>query len=252
MFGVAGAAASDSYRLLRLGGTWVKWGDPVLGTRATVSYAPVARHTAFPGARNCKAMDSLAGLLSGSGIAAGTFRNELRAAFAAWSRAIAIDFVRADSVADADILIGMQAAPRGRAYTDVAHGAPGPDGTSSIRRSLICLNPDITWKVGFGGNADVYDLRYTLIHEIGHAIGLDHPGPTGQIMSFQYHEEFRIPQTGDVHGASQLYGRRDGADVVHAGAEEGAGGVPNADDARPEDSPLLSLGEKETRSEGAE
>jgi len=75
-----------------------------------------------------------------------------------------------------------------------------------IDRSLICFNPVKRWKVGFDGNLNVYDLRYTLAHEIGHAIGLDHPGPHGQIMSIHYQEGFRTLQAGDVSGAVRIYG----------------------------------------------
>jgi hypothetical protein len=77
-----------------------------------------------------------------------------------------------------------------------------------LERSLICLNPEHSWKVGFDGNLDVYDLRYTLKHEIGHAIGLDHPGTTSAVMSYRYEERFRQLQPGDIRGAVALYGSR--------------------------------------------
>jgi hypothetical protein len=67
------------------------------------------------------------------------------------------------------------------------------------------------WKVGFDGNLDVYDLRYTLEHEIGHAIGLDHPSPSGQLMSYRYDEGQSGLQSGDIKGAALLYGPKPGA-----------------------------------------
>ena len=90
------------------------------------------------------------------------------------------------------------AEPRGRAFTNVApHGSAG-NGVSGISQSLICLNPATRWKIGFDGDLDVYDLRYTIAHEIGHAIGLDHPSAEGQLMSYRYVERGRALQPGDV------------------------------------------------------
>lgn len=58
------------------------------------------------------------------------------------------------------------------------------------------------------GRLSHYDLRYALAHEIGHTIGLDHPGPSGQLMSFRYEERFHGLQPGNVAGLAALYGRR--------------------------------------------
>jgi len=77
-----------------------------------------------------------------------------------------------------------------------------------ISKSLICLNPDELWKIGFDGNLDVYDLRYTVAHEVGHAIGLDHPGRDGQLMSYRYAETSRELRAGDINGAVEIYGAR--------------------------------------------
>ena len=79
-----------------------------------------------------------------------------------------------------------------------------------IGRSLICLNPRQPWKIGFDGDLKVYDLRYTLAHEIGHAIGLDHPSPSGQLMSYRYDEGQPGLQPGDIKGAALLYGPKPG------------------------------------------
>src|SRR5262249_25456770 len=55
---------------------------------------------------------------------------------------------------------------------------------------------------------DVYDLRCTIAHEIGHAIGLDHPSAAGQLMSYRYDEKHSGLQSGDIKGAMLLYGPR--------------------------------------------
>ncbi len=220
---VAPARAAD-YREIVLDGHTLKWGAPMAGSGATVTYADVASQRNFAGARNCPAVEPLDGLLAASHIARATFDQERDAAFAAWSAVANIRFVKVDGP-DADILIGAEAQPLGRAFTNVEYaGQEAPPLASraftngehayagamaeraSLTRSVICLNPDEPWKVGFDGNLDVYDIRYALTHEIGHAIGLDHPGQTGELMDFRYGELFRVPQMGDIAGATFLYG----------------------------------------------
>lgn len=120
-----------------------------------------------------------------------------------WSAVADIDFERAASLEEADILIG--AGERGWAYADV-FPAPAEGPVTSLERSLVCLNAAKRWKTAFGGDTDAQDLRYTLAHEIGHAIGLNHPGPHGALMSFNYGESFSSLQPGDIAGARALYG----------------------------------------------
>src|SRR5262249_33151728 len=91
-----------------------------------------------------------------------------------------------------------------------------------ISLARICLNPAKRWKIGFDGDLTVYDLRYTLAHEIGHAIGLDHPVSAGQIMGYRYEEHFRSLQPGDTHGATLLYGARSPNAVEVTSGEAGA------------------------------
>lgn len=202
----AGPDTTTGYNLLRLGGTWVKWGEPKLGTPAEVTYAFASRSMDFPDARNCRGLQPVAPMLGRLGIAADSFRDEVKFAFGEWSRVADIVFRRVSDATEADIVIGAQKTPRGRAYSNVAYASRNEKGTTRISKSLICLNPAMKWKQGFDGDLDVYDLRYTLIHEIGHAIGLDHPGPHGQLMSFSYQEDFRKLQAGDIAGAAALYG----------------------------------------------
>lgn len=209
----AAGHASSEFRLLELGGRNVRWKLPENGLPATITYAFLTEPAEFPGARNCDAMLPPKAALGPSRIADEDFRREVRAAFAAWEEAANIVFRETASSAEAGILIGADAKARGRAFTNVALEEQSTTGKTAsadpgaIRQSLICLNPKRHWKIGFDGDLDIYDLRFTMMHEIGHAIGLDHPGPEGPLMGFRYVERSRTLQTGDVAGAMALYGR---------------------------------------------
>ena len=164
-----------------------------------------------------------------SGLPDRNLRAEAEAAFATWSHITGLTFVETADATKADILIGAQGNPVGRAFTNIelAFGplarAPAterglsitpaplspptaPHSMRSIRQALICLNPLAKWKIGFDGNLDVYDVRYTLMHEIGHAIGLDHPGASGALMGFRYDEKLNGPAKSDSEAVQALYG----------------------------------------------
>ena len=198
-----GAADLRTYRLLQLGGAKVKWTAAQPGSATLVSYAYVTSRLRFPTARNCAEMIPLDSLVAESGLSYADVQNEIAEAFHMWSSVANISFREVEVGETADILIGAQGAPDARAFADVSN----PLG-EQIQRSLVCLNPIIKWKIGFDGDLDVYDIRYTVAHEIGHAIGLDHPSRSGELMSYRYDELFRVLQRGDIEGAVALYGSR--------------------------------------------
>lgn len=205
-FGAADAHADNDYRLLQLSGHYVKWGESELGVGAKVSYAFVDAPMHFDDARNCGELVPLDELAINSDISLATLREQTAAAFQVWAEAADLSFHQAETVADADILIGAQGRPKGHAFANVSYLQGGSDNVRTIDQSLVCLNPNRAWKVGFDGDLDTYDLHHVLVHEIGHAIGLDHPGPSGQIMGFRYDELLNSLQAGDISGITTLYG----------------------------------------------
>ncbi len=196
------------FELLQLDGAGVKWMTTSNSERPlTLTYALLDHEQTFDEARNCDGMTPLEPALSRSGIDKDHLEAELQAAFAMWSAVANINFRQVDSGTPSDIVIGAQMRPIGYAFTDV-HYRRSNGGINAIDRSLICLNPQRRWKIGFDGDLGSYDLRYTIAHEIGHAIGLDHPGASGQMMAFNYDERFRQLQVGDITGVTNIYGRR--------------------------------------------
>ena len=210
--------SEPDFRLLVLKDRVVRWQVSDRGLPVRVSYAFLTKRATFAGARNCAKMTSPALALRPSRIADQDFRREVREAFALWADAANIEFVETRDLRTAGILIGAEAVSRGRAFTNVTDRG-GTARVGNIQQSLICLNPSERWKIGFDGNLDVYDLRYTLAHEIGHAIGLDHPGAEGQLMSYRYVEKGRVLRPGDVAGVIALYGPRRSPAVITALAD---------------------------------
>lgn len=233
-----GAASASAFAgaLLEVDGRLLKWIPATPGAKAVVTYAVLKAPYALPGGRrilspdNCSSMHAFSDIVSASpGISADEALRALREGFAAWEAVADIAFVEVSNPLDANIVVGAQDFPVGRAFTNLSYfsghgfspvekalGGPGPSskppearasgGVSAIEQSYVCLNPRMRWKTGFDGDLSVYDLRHTFTHEIGHAIGLDHPGSTGAIMAYRYDERVRELQPSDIAAVQRLYG----------------------------------------------
>lgn len=203
----AGAAELAQFDVVRINGEPVRWFPKVDG-KTIVTYALADRNVITPGAVNCGAMRSPDRVMATAGIDKFKLRTLAQRAFAAWAQVADITFAEASSAEAADVLIGEQMEPRGWAFTNLIPGTLRAGGFRQIHKGAICFNPQRPWKDGFDGNRSVYDIGFTLTHEIGHILGLDHPSRRGQLMSFSYDETVRGLTIGDIAGASFIYGER--------------------------------------------
>lgn len=180
-----------------------KWGSPVFGTGATVTWSLMASGV------DCSAEGS--GICSSlaSFMPAG-FAAEITAAFAAWSAVANITFVLVPDLGEAfnaaggsgDIRVGGHAfdGPSGV----LAHGYYPPANGLTAAGDIHFDTAD-AWKIGFGGPG--FSIFQVMAHEIGHAIGLDHTGVAGSLMNAFYTEAFSGPQTDDIAGGQFIYGK---------------------------------------------
>lgn len=203
---LANAQDGGVFKILKLEGHQVRWQMSRNGEPRVVTYQVTSSAVDIPGARNCRKITKLDELASASRIDLVVLRAELAAAFSLWEEVANITFREAPAGTPPDILIGAQVEPEGWAFADVFYDTASVEPVKPISRALVCLNPLRAWKIGFDGDLKRYDLRYTFAHEIGHAIGLDHPHGGDQIMGYRYEERFRTLQEGDIRGAIALYG----------------------------------------------
>lgn len=209
-FGFAADAIDQTrpglWQPLVIAGKRVVW--PRFGNRfVTLRYAFAAGESDGGEGPNCRVMRAPSALLQHSRLAMRQLRSAAAAAFARWASVAPLRFEEIADATAADIIIGEQAEPRGYAFTNISVGPDLEIGLAAISRARICLNPERRWKLGFDGDLTSFDLVHTLTHEIGHAIGLDHPGARGAVMAFRYDESIKNLTDADISGVHELYGR---------------------------------------------
>jgi hypothetical protein len=232
------AASAWGGPLLQLEGRLLKWQPQPPASGTVITYFILDAPYMVPGNKSILSPSNCAGMHAFSDIVAQSptvtpamAEAELKAAFAAWEEVANIAFVRAADPSAADIIVGAQDIPEGRAFANLSYrrdgnarsagralagleppaAIPASDAErkvtgAEIDQAYVCLNPKIRWKTGFDGNLDIYDLRYTFTHEVGHAIGLDHPDDMDALMSYRYDEHVQALMPPDIAAVQRLYG----------------------------------------------
>lgn len=80
------------------------------------------------------------------------------------------------------------------------------DGT--LIETDIMFNPNINWGVHDepAGSSPVYDITRVAVHELGHALGLDHETTKPAAMQPLYSNMARVPTADDINGLLDIYG----------------------------------------------
>lgn len=182
-----------------------KWGSPVFGTGATVTWS------LMPTGTSCTQEFAGCTITSFADFMPVGWQAAVQAAFDAWSAVADLTFIQvADDGAafntattSGDIRIGLHAfdGPGGT----LAHGYYPPNNGLTAAGDIHFDIAEL-WKVGFGGPG--FDIFQVLAHELGHALGLAHTGVPSSLMNPFYTEAFSGPQADDIAGMQFIYGAR--------------------------------------------
>lgn len=154
---------------------------------------------------------SLAGLQFGVSFTLAQFQSAAQAAFDAWESYTTLDFVfeqdNADIAVQTDTLAGSTV---GLASYNFSQGPVSNNDVAIIQNATIDMDLQPTWSpFGEGGSLSYYAV---LLHEIGHAIGLDHVSDSTEIMNTPIRTDDL--GDGDIAGAQVLYGKPTGTDGI--------------------------------------
>lgn len=196
LLAVIGSGVADAYVII--GGNPGKWGPTTFGTGAAITWSIMGAGLDTDGAQT---VDPDALLPSG-------YHSEIVDAFSLWAAVADLSFSQAmdpnvgwlNNTADTvDIRIGFR-------YSDGPGGNLGfgyyPLFSNGAGAGDIFLDSADIWNLDSGAR---FSLRRTLVHEVGHAIGLGHSF-SGTAMYPYYSDGWEEPQPDDIAGAQYIYG----------------------------------------------
>jgi hypothetical protein len=181
--------------------TKYKWGNPVFGAgggQVTWSFATGSgSFFAFDAAISSPALQTL-----------------VHQAFAAWERVINIDFQEVPDSTSSDIRLGLDAIDGVLNVVGQTQYTFRRSSTEfqEIRNAEIGFDTSESWSASAQGEPGRVNFYATALHEIGHAIGLDHTDDPNTIM-YAYLSGQTDLTSWDITGAQLLYGARPQATI---------------------------------------
>lgn len=195
---------------LWIDGRVIKWGEPVSGTPATITYTYLTQPYEFEGGispDNCRRTEPLAQVLAAAGVTLEVFHAETRKALSAWERIAGVTYRYVDSVEEADVLLGSMEhlVADYAAFTNLRVTSSITGETNTITKGIICLNILTRWSVDATEDKHIAVFQMTNIHEFGHIGGLgDQSGFTSAVMA----KDLRVRSfvSSDIESMHYLYG----------------------------------------------
>ncbi len=150
-----------------------------------------------------------------------SFRKEIDDSLAAWEQVADVRFVSAPDSADVGIRFGWSDIDGpGGVLGQTALPSEGP-----LTRVSVVFDINENWFVGGDSPPSQIDFSSTALHEIGHAIGIDHSLDPSALMAASYSTTNFELQPDDINAATIIYGANDLVSVdIHRFFNPSSGG----------------------------